>query len=407
MRRRIWKNFNRDVLPCVATTMNYEEKRKHYREFFPFLKTHTWLNHAGHGPWSTRSRAMMDSLIKSMVDGPMKPYQEWDDVREKTRGLLAQFLDADIDEIGFNFTTSLSLFMISQLIPWKAGQNIIVPDRAFPSIVYPARVLEQDGVEARIIETVDGLISEDKLIDAIDRNTKMMIVPLVNFLTGLRLDIPRLSQACRDNGVFLSVDAIQGAGAIKIDVKKLGCHALCFGSPKWMFGPMGVGTIYLDKEQFDLCRVPQMGMCSVADAWNFFDYQQPLLNQCLRYEAGCSAHLSHHGMLPNLEMFLDLGRENIETHIMGLTGYLHDQLTSRGITVLTPRDDRRRAGIITFDAKSAGWENADQLLKTLEEQNITVAVRMGMVRVSPHFYNTRDEIDLFLGVLDTADVMKK
>lgn len=379
--------------------MDFESKCQHYRKLFPILKTNIYLNHASHSPWSTSSVKMMEDFIHSLCEGPMRPYDDWMAVMEKTRELLARFINADIDEVGFNISTSLSIALLTQCINWQPGDNIIVSDREFPSIVMPAKLLNQRGVEAKIVQTVDGLIDEDKLIGEINKRTRMMIVSLVNFLTGQRLDVRKISDACRNAGVFLVVDAIQGAGQIKIDVKELGCHSLCFGSPKWMFSPMGVGTIFIAKEYLNSLMIPQVGMFSVPDPWNFFNYDQPFVNACSRFECGCPSHIAHHGMLPALEMLLDLGAENIEKYLLDISGRLHDELTKRGARVVTPREDARRSAIVTFDAKSAGWQDGESLLEALAKANITVCLRMGLIRVSPHFYNNWDEIEKFLNVV--------
>jgi len=378
--------------------MDYHEKRRQYRKDFPILNREIYLNHASHSPWSVRSLKAMDIFMRSLAYGPMLPWEEWNEEQNRTRDLMGKLIGAEPDEIGFNYNTSLSLIMFTHAISWEPGDNIIVPDKCFPSIVHPARLLKQRGVEPRIVEVADGIISEDRLISAIDDRTRMMIVPLVSFVYGQKLDIAKLAGACRDAGVFLVVDAIQAVGAIKVDVKALECHALCFGSPKWMFGPMGIGTIYIHRDEICRMKVPQLGMMSVEDPWNFFDYEQPMVEGCRRFECGCPNHLAHFGINPNLEMFLDLGPENTDSYLMELSGWLHDELTARGAKVVTPRDDSRRAAIVTFDAASAGWENADRLIETLDNSSIRVSVRMGLVRVSPHFYNEREEIDKFLDV---------
>ncbi|HDS31108.1 MAG TPA: aminotransferase class V-fold PLP-dependent enzyme [Firmicutes bacterium] len=380
----------------TGTDRTYEQKRSAYRLDFPILENETYLNHAAHAPWSLKSIAAMNGFMDSLCHGPMLPYPEWDKNLLRTRTLMAEFLNAEVEEIGFNYNTSLSLILLTHSIRWKEGDNIIVPDRSFPAVVMPAKLLQQWGVEARVVPVKNRLADEDMLIGAIDSRTKMMIVPLVNFFTGLRLDIPKLAKACRDAGVFLAVDAIQAAGPIKIDVRKLGCHALCFGSPKWMFGPMGIGTLFIEKESLDSLLIPQVGMHSVRDAWNFFNYDQEIIPETRRYECGVHMHLAHFGINPNLEMFLDLGTENTEKYLLNLTGYLHDQLVKRGVDVVTPRDDSRRAAIVTFEAKSAGWDNADAIFEKLDKADIRVSVRMGMIRVSPHFYNTTEEIDRLL-----------
>jgi selenocysteine lyase/cysteine desulfurase len=394
-------DFSKEVSTVAATStagLDFNAKRLHYRWQFPLLEKVIWLNHAGHSPWSIACVRAMQDFIHSFCEGPMREYIEWEAVRNRTRELLAKMLNAEVDEIGFNFNTSLSLALLTRGIDWKPGDNIIVADKEFPAVVMPAKLLEQWGVEARVVETVNGLVDEDKLLGAMDGRTRMMIVSLVNFLTGQRLDIKKLSKACRDAGVFLVVDAIQAAGPTKIDVKDLGCQALCFGSPKWMFGPMGVGTVYVDRQALDELKVPQVGMYSVPDPWNFFDYDQELICACQRFECGCPSEIAHHGILPNLEMFLDLGQENIERYLLDLTGRLHDELTRRGVKVITPRKDTARAAIVTFDAASAGWPDAKALADTLKEAAIVISVRMGLVRVSPHFYNGWAEIEKLLDV---------
>jgi selenocysteine lyase/cysteine desulfurase len=387
--------------PINETTvnMNYQEKQKFYRDEFPILKNLTFLNHASHGLWSKSSIENMNRFASSLCDGPMFPYEVWEKEQNLSRELMEKFLNADPGEIGFNFNTSLSLMMFTHAMHWEKGDNMIVPDRSFPSIVMPAKLMRQWGVEARVVDCVDGLVSVKNLINAIDARTKLMIVPLVDFLTGQRLDIKSLSKACSDAGVFLVVDAIQAAGPIEIDVKELGCNALCFGSPKWMFSPMGIGTVYLNHDDLDRIKLPQMGMFAVTEPWNFFDYDQEFVNDSRRFECGCPANLCHFGINPNVKMFLDLGVKNTENYLLEITGRLHDELTSRGAKVVTPRDDRERAAIVTFDAKSAGWEDANQLMATLEKSNVIVAVRMGLARVSPHFYNDWDEIEKLLGIV--------
>lgn len=379
--------------------MDFHEKRKFYRDEFPVLQHETYFNHASHGPWSTSSIENMNRFASILNKGPMWGHEVWAEEMDLTRQLMGKLLNASPDEIGFNFNTSLSLSMFTHAMDWKPGDNIIVPDRCFPSIVMPAKLLMQWGIEARIVEGEDRLISVDRLIDAIDVRTKLMIVPLVNFLTGQRLNISKLSKACREAGVFLVVDAIQAVGPVEVDVKELGCHALCFGSQKWMFGPMGIGTYYIGADDLEKIKLPQMGMFSVGEPWNFFDYDQEIVRKSRRFECGCPAVLSHYGINPNVQMLLDLGVKNTDNYLMELTGKLHDALTQRGADVITPRDDKDRAAIVTFDAKSTGWDNADQLSEALNDAKVTVAVRMGLVRVSPHFYNEWEEIEKFLGVV--------
>jgi selenocysteine lyase/cysteine desulfurase len=338
----------------------------------------------------------MKRLIDSFCEGPLLDWTEWNGVMEEVRGLLARLLSASADEIGFNYNTSLSLMLLSRCVDWHKGDNIVIPDREFPSVVMPGKLLQQWGVEARVIPAVGDLADTDKLLGAIDSRTRMMMVSLVNFLTGQRLDIKKLAKGCREAGVVLVVDAIQAAGPIKIDVKDLGCHALCFGNPKWMMGPMGIGTMYVDRDSIDLLKIPQVGMFSVPEPWNFFDYDQPFVCSCNRYECGTQPVISHYGYRPILEMFLDLGPENIERYLLDLTGKLHDELTRRGVKVITPRNDRDRAAIVTFDAASAGWPDAQALRDTLFKAGVVVSLRMGLIRVSPHFYNTWDEVERLL-----------
>ncbi|MCX6645192.1 MAG: hypothetical protein NTY09_02365, partial [bacterium] len=99
--------------PINETTvnMNYREKQKFYRDEFPILKSVTFLNHASHGLWSKSSIENMNRFASSLCDGPLFPYEVWEREQNLTRELMGKFLNADPDEIGFNFNTSLSLMM--------------------------------------------------------------------------------------------------------------------------------------------------------------------------------------------------------------------------------------------------------------------------------------------------------
>ncbi len=215
-----------------------------YRSQFEVTRTLTYLNHAAAGPMSRTVVTAIERFLGDMAARGSDASDDWVARSETTRRKVARFLGATEDEIAFMKNTPDGINAISNGIRWREGDNVITLDIEFPANVYPWMNLRDRGVECRILRTENGCIDASDIIEAIDRRTRVVALSWVEFHGGLRHDLAAIGRACREAGVYLAVDAVQGAGSLVCDVEALNIDFLCAAGHKWMLGPNGIAMLY-------------------------------------------------------------------------------------------------------------------------------------------------------------------
>jgi selenocysteine lyase/cysteine desulfurase len=180
-------------------------------------------------------------------------------------------------------------------------------------------------------------------------------------------------------------------GAINVEVQKMKIDALAAGSQKWQMAPHGTGFLYLTEELQAQIQQQYLGWLAVEVAWDFFNYNQPLAASARRYEGGTLNNPGIWGMHAALATLLEFGIGKIENHILALTEILTDELQAiDGVELLSPVSEKERAGIVTI--KLPPTVDANAVFQALSSRNITISLRDGKLRYSPHFYNSPEEI---------------
>ena len=366
------------------------------RNFFPHLKTdQVYFNHAAIGPWC---RLALDRINEYMIQRSGAtienyPYTVKWNVSAKEK--LGKLLNAPADRLAWIDNVSNGINILAQGLDWKPGDRIILNDLEFPSNVYPFLNLRKKGVEIDFVKSKEGKLDIGDIEKTITPKTKIISISLVQFLSGYRADIDAIGELCRRHGIIYSVDAIQAAGVVQIDVNRSKIDFLTGGTHKWLMSSQGLSYLYLTEELQNRIDQKHVGWTSVKDAWNFLDYNLDLRDSADRFQAGTVNALGYSIFEAVSNLFLDFGMENVERRILDNTGYFIDKLDEIGLEpVLKNTDEKNRAGIVSFK-----HENTKSIFERLENEKIYCAVRMGMIRFSPHFYNTFDEIDRVVDVL--------
>jgi selenocysteine lyase/cysteine desulfurase len=281
-------------------------------------------------------------------------------------------------------------------IRWNEGDNVVMPSIEFPANVYPWMGLLRRGVELRMVEPDEGLVTVDMLADVCDASTKAVTVSWVQFSTGHRIDLDELGAFCRNKGIYLHVDAIQGLGALEIDVKRSKIDFLSAGGHKWMLALPGVGIFYCRKELYGEIDIWNPGWTGVVNPRDYLDYDFTYREEAERFEEG-SPNL--HGIFAlgvSIDRILKLGPDTVESRILSLTGRLADGLRDRGFRLISPLGDGEKSGILCFNSET---EKAQSIFERLQEAGVVCSLRENAVRLSPHMYNTEEECE---HVLETA-----
>ncbi len=377
------------------------------RECFPVCHRRVYLDNAAVAPLPTPARAAIERQMVEMNElGPAVNLDDWIAPLDRVRAILARLVNAAPAEIAFVKNTSEGLSFVARGLPWQPGDRIVGFDCEFPANVYPWLALRSLGVRLELLPGA-ALADLDRLRQAL-RGAKLLAVSSAQFLSGYRAPLESLGALCRDLGVWFVVDGIQSLGAFPIDVKRAGIHALSADGHKWLVSPEGAGFLYLDPALLAALTPTEVGWLSVA-GWDDLSRAAalaasgaplPWRPDATRFECGALNRLGLVGMGASVEMLLEVGLDAIAQHVLALGHYAVAGLRELGCEILrlAPDADRpeRRSGINTFRHPS---RPAEAIVARLRDAGILCAHRQNWVRVSPHLYNTAEEIERLLDVL--------
>ena len=364
---------------------------------------HVYLNNASTGPLPARSVRALADFAERRAEPWRISHDEQFGILTRTRELASQLIGSSPAEIAVMVNTSYGLNLAARALPFQPGDVVLTFDREFPANVYPWMALEKSrGVRLlRLPCTVEGLPDEAALFRALDEVPRLRAVSVswVQFATGYRVDLAAIGRACNERGIWFIVDAIQGLGALTLDVRACGIDILACGAQKWLLSPWGSGFVYVRDELVRTLEPSAVGWMAVQGSDDFrtlVDYDLAWRDDARRFEVITVPFQDFAGMNASLELLVELGPGHVEAYIASLAGMIVDWAAERGeVRLVTPAEPRRRAGIVSVRPVNASA--ASERLTTL---GVSHSLREGAIRLSPHCYNTRSEIERALEVLE-------
>lgn len=355
--------------------------------YFPTLAEMTYLNNASTGiPPSITIRAM-----KEYLDGIAHANDDFERIIEilrTARGLLSKLLGGTDAQYGLVPSTSEGINAFAHGVQYPQGSNIVICDLEFPANYVPwqnaARIY---GAELRVVKSQGGAVPIESFKERIDDNTRVVAVSQVQFASGFRTQLKELARVVHDSGGYLFADIIQAAGCISIDLEKEEVDFAAAQAAKWLLGPVGAGFVYVRKSVIDEIRPRFLGWFGVENMDDFSYSEKAPLATASKFEVGSAAILSYVGMNESLKVLLKLPASARERAALDNAAYLRKRLSEIGI------------GYYEFGPKnnsaivSCAPRDVDKLQAMLLKSKIHCSVRNGRLRVSPHFYNTHEEID--------------
>jgi cysteine desulfurase/selenocysteine lyase len=372
-----------------------DKKFESYRREFPVTKKYIYLDHSGVAPMPLRVTGAIEKFLGESAEGGAFHYPKWAQQISETRSACARLINAGPDELAFVKSTSHGLSVVAEGLDWKPGDNVLIYEKEFPSNIYPWLNLKRKGVEVRTIPSRERRILIDDIEQLIDSKTKLLAISSVQFSNGFRVDLKKVGTLCRKSNVLLCVDAIQSLGVVPMDVKENNVDFLSADAHKWLLGPEGIGIFYCRRELAERLAPPLIGWKCVR---NEFDFDNPdfcLKTDALRFEEGSMNLLGIFGLGAAVELLLEIGIGEIEERVLGLGDVIIREAEQRGYLVRTPKARGERGGNVTFSGNFDPATARDRL----REKRILVNTRGGGLRVSPHFYNTEEELLAFFRAL--------
>jgi selenocysteine lyase/cysteine desulfurase len=359
-----------------------------------------YLNNASTGPLPTRTVRTMSEFNARRA----RPWTvDWPAQRatlQRGRELCAALVGATWREIALMVNTTHGINLAAGALPLKAGDVVLTFDKEFPSNVYPWMALEKKGVRLHRVPCAGRLPDEAALHRALDMpGVRAVSVSWVSFATGYAIDLEALGRACRERELWFVVDAMQGVGVRELDVRRCHIDILACGAQKWLLGPWGAGFAYVREEltrTLEPATVGWLAMQASEDFTRLTDYEYRFFDDARRFEVLTFPVQDVAGMSASLELLAELGQGAIEAHVARLADEIVDWADSTpGMTLVTPRERSRRAGIVAVAPPDPEAASA-----RLTAARVAHSLREGAIRLSPHCYNTSDEIRAALAIIE-------
>lgn len=363
---------------------------------FDVTKHCLYLDHAAMSPLPKQVKNSITEFHRTRETLGSR-FDEWWENTEKVRGQVARLIGTSADHIAFVQNTSGGINVAAQGLPLKPGDNVIISDLEFPSNVYPWMNLRSKGIEVRWIHNSDGTIQLAELEKLIDQHTKVISLSLVEAGNGYKNDISSIGKLCRDHGIYFVVDAIQGLGVHPVDVKEMGIDILVSGFFKWLFGPDGLAFIFCSDKVLHTLEPPFVGWAGMEDKFSYSDYEFRLHPSARQIETGNLNFSAIQGAETALKLIFEISVPAIHEQNMVLSQHLRENLKEiPRVRCLSDFPVENQSQIVLI-----GCDYSEQVFQRLKAKNIYVNHRNGL-RVSPHFYNTIQDMDRFLNALELS-----
>ncbi|BAW80406.1 class V aminotransferase [Candidatus Nitrosoglobus terrae] len=373
--------------------MNKLSDQNNYHSKFPQKKGLIYLNHAGISPWPHQSADAVKRFADENTTIGAWHYSRWGIKEQQLRKLVCRLINApSINDIALIKNTSEGLSIIAHGLDWRAGDNIVTSNQEFPSNLIPWQTLSELGVELRKANLMASITPEDSLMSLVDKRTRLLTISSVQYASGLKINLERLGQFCKERQILFCVDAIQSLGALNFNCQAINADFVVAGGHKWMLGPEGIGIFYSCSEAREKLQIHQFGWHMVEDSKNYEHQDWRIAQSARRFECGSLNMIGIIALRESLSLLLnEIGIAEVEKSVLTNTSYLIERIKAESkLQLLSSNAETQRSGIVIFKHHEV---NQSALYQYLMDKRVICAYRGGGIRFSPHFYTSIKELN--------------
>jgi cysteine desulfurase / selenocysteine lyase len=368
------------------------------RDEMPITRHWAFFDHAAVAPLPARARDAMTHWAADLADQGDTHHGDWMKRVEDVRGLFGRLLHVDPIDVAFVKNTSEGIGIVAEGFPWQSGDNVVIAEEEYPANVYPWMNLVSRGVEVRRVASRGARILLDDLQAAISPRTRIVSLSWVEFASGYRNDLAAVGNLCRERGVLFLVDAIQGLGVFPIDVAALPIDFLAADGHKWLLGPEGAGILYVRRELVERLHPVGIGWNSVVGSTDFSRIRFELKPNAGRWESGTLNVAGIHALGASLAWMLDLGIDQIAARLLALTSEFCAAVESLStVHLFSSRQEAEWSPIVSLSVNDQA--QLRPILQHCHKHQVQINQRGGRLRVSPHFYNSPEELEKLVQLL--------
>jgi selenocysteine lyase/cysteine desulfurase len=365
------------------------------RSRFPIFQSKVYLNSCAQGALSDSVRA---AYLRYLSDWDERgaPWEHWVERTEAARRSFADLVGASVDEVAVTTSVSAGVSALASAFRFDRGRRtIVVSDFEFPTIGQIWHAQELRG--ARVVHVPasgDGTIPLERFEAAIGDDTALVAITSICFRNGSRLDVDEVVRLAHERGARVLLDAYQAIGAIPIDVRVLDADFLVAGALKYLLGSAGLAFLYCRRDHLEGLVPTVTGWFADADVFHMDIHDYSPSPTARRFEAGTPPVPNAYAGIAGIELMREIGVAQTAAHVRSLNDLLLEGLDELGARVVTPRDPVRRGPLIAVAAA-----DVHALVEALAAERIITSSRDANLRISPHCYNSAEDVTTLLDAL--------
>ena len=371
-----------------------------HREEFPTLASGIHLLSHSLGPVPRAARESMIAYYDAWEHHTSEDAwaTSWWELSRRVGDRIARILGGAPASVQIQPNASIALATVASCFDFKSGarKKVVTTELDFPSMEYFWDGQKQIGAEIEVVPSVDGVsIPLERILDAIDDQTCLVALAHTSYCSSFRVDAPAIVKRAHEKGALVLLDVYQSAGAVQLDAADWNVDFLIGGTIKWLCGGPSCGYLYVRPDLHRDLRPRLTGWVAHDSPFEFAHAPMRYAKSVRRFAQGTPSIPALYSAIPGLEIIEAVGIAEIAAESQRRTQLMIDFATERGWTINTPLEKDRRGGSVMI-----GVEDAQGMAEQLGERRVFVDWRPGAgLRLSPHFFNTDEEVNEALSIL--------
>ena len=364
------------------------------RHRFPIFERLVYVNSCSQGALSDSVRAAYLDYLDGWDDRGA-PWDYWVERSEAARGSFARLVNANPDDVAVTTSVSAGVSALASAIDFTTRPRVVISDFEFPTIGQIWHAQQARGADVTIVPADGPEIPIERFEEAIDERTAIVSITAVCYRNGTRLPVDEITRIAHDRGALVVLDAYQAAGTYPLDVEELGVDVLAAGVLKYLLASAGLAFMWVRPGLAEQLSPTQTGWFADRNIFEMDHTDYSPAPNARRFQAGTPPIPAIYGGIAGMELMQEIGIADTREHVLALGDRLIDGVDALGGIVMTPRAHDRRGALVCVAST-----DAPGLVAALESEQIVTSERDGNLRVSPHAYNTEEDIDGVLAALE-------
>lgn len=370
------------------------------KDFASFGKT-VWLNAASEGPLPIVAAQALQEAIQWKSSPYLLTNDKFIRTHKELRESIGQLIGVNPLDVILGNSASYGLHLLANGLPWNKGDEILLMQNDFPTNILPWLALEKKGVRVIQIKTADKVLTPQELLAHLSHHTKLFCISHVHTFSGHVLEIEQLAQICHERKIIFVLNISQSVGTMPINVSGFPIDAIVAAGYKWLCGPYGTGFCWMKpalREQLDYNQAYWSAMLTEEELKSEGPVTLKDVKSARKYDVFATANFFN--FVPfkaAIDYWLKTGLEHVSTHNQKLIDQFNGELNPQKYFLISPKKGRLRSNLIVLSHRNK--ELNMNIFRELRQQGIYTALWKGNIRVSPHIYNSEEDIGKLLKIL--------